>query len=73
MKNFIKRVENVSEGFDPSNLTRLHKIPSKLYNKFNFYLKLRKYNQSLFEKEQNDIFNSLGLNRVKGIEKRKIN
>ena len=30
---------------------------------------LGKYNQSLFEKEQNDIFNSFGLNRVKGIEK----
>ncbi len=69
MKNFIKRVETVPEGFDPSNLTRPYKIPSKLYNKFNFYFKLRKYNQSLFEKEQNDIFNSFGLNRVKGIEK----
>ena len=69
MKNFIKRVESVPEGLDPSNLIRPHKIPSKLINKFNFYLKLRKYNQSLFEKEQNDIFNSRGLNRDRGIEK----
>ena len=42
MKNFIKRVETVSEGFDPSNLTRPYKIPLKLYNKFNFLFKIEK-------------------------------
>lgn len=51
------------------NLSEPHKIPLKIFRKIDHYFKLKKYDQSLFEKEQNDIFNSLSLNREKGIEK----
>tara|TARA_Y100001970_G_C14077642_1_gene772908 strand:+ start:187 stop:1041 length:855 start_codon:yes stop_codon:yes gene_type:complete len=51
-----------------NNLAKPHKIPLKIFRKINYYFKLKRYNQSLFEKEQNNIFESLSLNREKGIE-----
>tara|TARA_Y100000768_G_scaffold388799_1_gene387298 strand:- start:2959 stop:3792 length:834 start_codon:yes stop_codon:yes gene_type:complete len=51
-----------------NNLIRPHKVPTKILNKINYYYKYKKYNQNLFEKKQNDLFNHYGLNREKGLE-----
>ena len=51
------------------NLIRPHKIPKKIFYKLDYYLNYKRYNQSFFEKKQNDIFNHLGLNREEGIKK----
>jgi len=51
-----------------NNLIRPHKVPRKILNKINYYYKYKKYNQNLFEKKQNDLFNHYGLNREKGLE-----
>ena len=59
IKNIFVRIIN--------NLIKPHKLPIKIFNKLNYYLNYRKYDQSLFEKKQNDIFNHYGLNRVEGI------
>ena len=50
------------------NLFNPHKIFLKIFDKFNYYLKLKQYKQEIFEKEQNIIFTSLGLDRKKGIK-----
>lgn len=52
-------------------LTRPHLIPKKIIKKINHYLELKKYNQNIFETNQNEIFEKLGLNRELGIEKLK--
>jgi len=51
-----------------NRLIQPHKILLKISEKINFYLKYKKYDQIYFEKEQNDIFNSLGLDRDEGIK-----
>ena len=50
------------------NLIKPHNIPKKIFYRINYFLNHRKYNQNLFEKEQNDIFRSFGLNREEGIK-----
>ncbi len=50
------------------NLLYPHKIPIKIINKIVYYYFLKKYNLVKFENEQNNIFNSLGLEREKGIK-----
>ncbi len=60
IKRLIKKIFN--------NLIRPHKVPIKVLNKINYYYKFKKYNQSLFEKKQNDLFHYYGLNREKGLE-----
>lgn len=50
------------------NLAKPHKIPIKLFRKIYYYFKFKKYNQNVFENEQNTIFNSLNLNREQGIK-----
>ena len=52
-----------------NNLIRPHKVPRKILNKINYYYKYKNYNQNLFEKKQNDLFNHYGLDREKGIKK----
>ena len=64
IKNPIKKIFN--------NLIRPLNIPKKIYNQVSYYLKLSKYDRSLFEKEQNSIFKYFGLNREKGIENLKL-
>ena len=49
------------------NLINPHKIPTKIKNKIIYYYYFKKYNLDLFVKEQNNIFNSLGLEREKGV------
>jgi len=49
------------------NLIKPHKIPKKIFSKFEYYFNHKKYNQDLFEKEQNNIFNYFGLNRKDGV------
>lgn len=61
MKNLINKVL--------TNLIRPHYIPFKIYKKINYYLKYKNYKQSIFEQEQNNIFNAYGLNRADGIKK----
>ena len=51
------------------NLIRPHKIPKNILNKLNYYFNSKKYNQDIFEKEQNDIFKHIGLNRKEGLKK----
>ncbi len=51
-----------------NNLFIVHKLPIKIFHKVNYYLNYRKYNRSLFEKEQNIIFSQYGLNREEGIK-----
>tara|TARA_B100000767_G_C19757451_1_gene533587 strand:+ start:1613 stop:2446 length:834 start_codon:yes stop_codon:yes gene_type:complete len=60
IKNIFVRIIN--------NLIKPHKLPIKIFNKLNYYLNYRKYDQSFFEKKQNDIFNHYGLNREEGIK-----
>ena len=48
IKNIFVRIIN--------NLIKPHKLPIKIFNKLNYYLNYRKYDQSLFEKKQNDIY-----------------
>lgn len=60
MKKILKKIFN--------HLTKPHKIPFKILNKINYLVKLKNYNQNLFEKEQNDIFSSWGLDRYEGIK-----
>jgi len=52
-------------------LTKPHLIPKKIIKKINHYLELKKYDQNIFETNQNEIFEKLGLNRELGIEKLK--
>ena len=52
-----------------NNLVRPHKIPKKIFNRLNYYFSYKKYNQNLFEEEQNKIFEYFGLNRQEGIKK----
>ncbi len=51
-----------------NNLIKPHKVPKKILYKFNYYSNYKKYNQSLFEKEQNDYFSYYGLDRKKGLD-----
>lgn len=51
------------------NLIRPDKLLKKIFNRLNFYLDYKRYNQSFFEKEQNNIFKYFGLNRAEGIKK----
>jgi len=50
------------------NLLYPHKIPVKIKNKIIYYYYFKKYNLDLFVKEQNNIFNSLGLQRERGLK-----
>tara|TARA_B100000902_G_scaffold302378_1_gene290288 strand:+ start:3059 stop:3886 length:828 start_codon:yes stop_codon:yes gene_type:complete len=61
MKNLLNKVLN--------NLARPHKIPKKIFNKINYYLSYKKYNQNFFENEQNEIFEYFNLDRQEGIKK----
>ena len=54
------------------NLLKPHKIPLKSIKKINFYYNLKKYNQSIYETEQNNKFKEIGLDRQKGIENLKL-
>ena len=60
MKNLLQRAI--------INLIRPHKLLMRIFNKLNYYSKYKKYNQHVFEKEQNNIFNYYGLNREEGIK-----
>ena len=51
------------------SLIRPYKISKKIFNKLNYDFNYKKYNQNIFEKEQNDIFKYFGLNRGEGIKK----
>jgi len=59
IKKFFVRIIN--------NLIKPHKLPVKIFNRLNYYLSYRKYDQSFFEKKQNSIFNHYGLDREEGI------
>jgi predicted O-methyltransferase YrrM len=49
------------------NFLKPHKIPVKILSKLNYYYNLNQYDQIIFENDQNNIFNSLSLNRINGI------
>ncbi len=49
------------------NLLFFYKIPLKLYFKYNIYISKKNYDQSYFENKQDEIFDSLNLNRAEGI------
>ena len=51
------------------SLIRPYKISKKIFNKLNYDFNYKKYNQNIFEKEQNDIFKYFGLHREVGIKK----
>lgn len=51
------------------NLINPHKIPKKIFNKLNFYIAKKKYNENYFIKQQNKIFKDLDLDRSKGLKK----
>ena len=61
MYNLLKKILN--------NLAKPHKIPKKILDKLNYYFSYKKYNQNFYEKEQNEIFEHLGLDRQEGIKK----
>jgi len=52
-----------------NNLVKPHKVPKKIFDNINYFIKLKAYNQNFFEIEQNNTFNYYGLSRVKGLEK----
>jgi len=52
-----------------NNLVKPHKVPKKIFDKINYFIKLKAYNQNFFEIEQNNTFNYYGLSREKGLEK----
>ena len=60
----IKRILN--------NLKTHHKIPQKIFSKFEFAIKKRNYNKNFFENKQNKIFQKLNLDRELGLNKLKI-
>ncbi len=49
------------------NLLFFYKIPLKLYFKYNIYISKKNYDQNYFENKQDEIFDSLNLNRTEGI------
>ena len=58
------------------NILRPHKIPFKIFDKLKhyydlirFFYQLKKYDEEKFIKEQNNIFNIYGLDRVDGLKK----
>lgn len=51
-----------------NNLSNPQKLPKKIFDKINFYLESFKYDRLFFEKEQNSLFNFLGLDRKEGIK-----
>ncbi len=51
------------------NLIKPYKIPSKIIRKIKFLINKRRYNQNEYEKKQNNLFESIGLDRNLGIEK----
>lgn len=58
------------------NLLYPHKIPLKIFNKLKhyndlirFFYQLKEYDEEKFTKEQNNIFNNFGLDRVEGLKK----
>ena len=61
LKKLSKKIYN--------NLIRPQRIPRKIFDKLNYYIKYKKYNRIVFEKEQNSIFDYYGLDREKGIKK----
>ena len=54
------------------NLLQPYKIPFKIIKKIYFYYNLKSYKQSIFENEQNKIFEELELNRRQGFDKLKL-
>lgn len=50
-----------------NNLIKPHQIPIKIFDKINYFLKSINYNESSFEKEQNNIFKHYALDREEGI------
>ena len=50
------------------NLQKPHQIPLKIFSKLEYLYNLKKYDQNIFENEQNNTFNLLSLNRIGGIE-----
>ena len=51
------------------NLFSPHKIPLKIFNKINFYIKNYAYKSNFFEQDQNSIFQKIFLDRQLGIKK----
>ena len=45
-----------------------HRIIFKIFDKVNLNFQIKKYDQSYFEKKQNETFNFLGLNREQGVK-----
>jgi len=46
-----------------------HKIPAKIFNKINFYIKNYRYKLFLFEEKQNNIFKNISYDRQLGVKK----
>ena len=53
-------------------LFKPYKLIIKIINKSKFYYNLKKYDQTIYENKQNNIFKELGLNRKKGIDNLKL-
>jgi predicted O-methyltransferase YrrM len=51
-----------------NNLLQPHKVPNKIFQKIQFYYKLKQFNQKNILDEQNSNFKSAGLEREKGIQ-----
>ena len=51
-----------------SYLLKPHRIIFKIFDKVNLNFQIKKYDQSYFEKKQNETFNFLGLNREQGVK-----
>lgn len=51
------------------NLKKPKKIPKKIIDRINYFINFKKYNQNEFEDKQNNIFNSLYLDRKQGKKK----
>lgn len=60
VKKLIKKIFN--------NILRPHKIPIKIFDKIYYFYKYNNYNQNIFEKAQDNLFNHYKLSRQKGVE-----
>tara|TARA_Y200000002_G_C22644569_1_gene648557 strand:+ start:794 stop:1621 length:828 start_codon:yes stop_codon:yes gene_type:complete len=61
MNNFLVKIFNIFKT--------PQKIPKKILDKLSYYFSYKRYNQTFFENEQNEIFEYFGLNRQEGIKK----
>lgn len=52
-----------------NNLKKPHRIPAKLLSKIEYIINKKKYDKSIYENKQNQIFKKLNLDRVLGLKK----